>query len=71
MALFCNHDWKSRTGMDSGSICGNCGTISSREVNLNKSSGLNNGTLEDKITSLRNKHTKTTIKKNIEDLFRL
>ena len=56
MSLFCDHDWQSRTGMDSGSYCTKCKKISSREVDVNKSSGLNNGTLESRIDTVRKKY---------------
>lgn len=41
--MFCNHDWQPRTGMDSGSYCTKCSKFSSKEVDFNSLSGLQNG----------------------------
>jgi hypothetical protein len=69
MSLFCDHDFVSRTGMDSGSICTKCKKISSREVDINKSGGLNNGTLESRIDTVRKKYIDP--KKSIADIFKI
>lgn len=55
MGLFCNHDWAPKTGMDSGSYCTQCGKSSEKEIDISKSGGLNNGILQDKISSIREK----------------
>lgn len=44
MSLFCNHDWAPRSGMDSGSYCVKCFSVSNKETILG--SGLNNGKLQ-------------------------
>jgi hypothetical protein len=69
MGIFCDHNYTSRTGMDSGSICTKCGKTSSKEIDINKSSGLNNGTLENKITSIRQKANKDDDK--ISNIYKL
>jgi hypothetical protein len=73
MSLFCDHDWQSRTGMDSGSYCTKCTATSSREVDVNKSGGLNNGTLESRIDTVRKKYSieDKKDKKNLLDIFRI
>ena len=58
MALFCDHDWNTKTGMDSGSYCSKCGKSSEKEIDLSKSSGLNNGTLKESIATIRAKAEK-------------
>lgn len=32
MSLFCDHDWQPRTGLNSGSYCPHCHSVSDREV---------------------------------------
>ena len=43
--MFCDHDYISRTGMDSGSMCTKCGKMSDKEIDRSRSGGLNNGQL--------------------------
>ncbi len=43
MSMFCSHDWAPRTGMDSGSYCQRCSTVSDKECI--PGSGLSEGRL--------------------------
>lgn len=45
MGIFCDHDWQPKTGMDSGSSCTKCGATTNKEFDINKSGGLQNGSL--------------------------
>lgn len=47
MELFCKHNWTSRSGYDSGSICSKCGKITNREIDIKKSEEFGLGTLKD------------------------
>ena len=53
MSIFCNHDWATKTGMDSGSYCTKCSSVSNKEVDISKSSGLNDGVLKEKIKNVK------------------
>lgn len=35
--MFCKHQWKTRSGYDSGSVCEKCGAMTDREIDLEKS----------------------------------
>lgn len=66
MSLFCDHDWQPRTGMDSGSHCSKCNKLSDREVS-SPSSGLSNGSLQNRIQELREKNKQINITEQPED----
>lgn len=35
--MFCKHQWKTRSGYDSGSICEKCSAMTDREIDTEKS----------------------------------
>lgn len=69
MAIFCDHDWQTRTGMDSGSYCSKCNSLSSKEV-VQASSGLSNGQLESRIDAVKDKYSKTKVVSDFSKFFK-
>lgn len=69
MSLFCDHDWQPRTGMDCGSICCKCSTVSDREVKT-PSTGLTDGKLQSNIEHIREKYNKLDNNNSMDDVIK-